>query len=380
MTGEASSVTAAPSPAPSSPAAAPSPAPAPSAAAPSPAAQAGSLIFGVNTHTGSDANSNSQRAEIMKERNFKSSRMDLWAGDMNAFRDQVNKIRANGGKVEVALQVSFQWDSSCSPDLAGIEQRAYNDTATLVNQTKDIVYDYELLNEVQLRPEIQREVPWNSAGSSTAPYQGKPCVASLTAALKGMSRAIQDIRASSGLPLKVIMGALGRDWGLMTHLRNNGVQWDITGWHVYPRQEQASLLNDTWYGAGGPLAQLASFGKPVRINEFHCGEIYDGAYENQAGMATTEKCLKGLTRHLKELRTQTIANIESIHLYELLDEPGKSAPESRFGLMYSLSQPKVHLYLASAFAGGSLTAAERNELTSRGLLTNAEIDAMQVAP
>src|SRR4051794_20525339 len=118
------------------------------AAATALSAPAFAFDIGVNTHTGSDATTNSQRAAIMQQRNLKTARMDLWTGDMNAFRDQVNKIRANGGKVEVALQVGFQWDNSCNPNLAAIEQTAYNDTATLVNQTKDIVQDYELLNEV----------------------------------------------------------------------------------------------------------------------------------------------------------------------------------------------------------------------------------------
>jgi Bacterial Ig domain len=344
---------------------------------PSPPAPTESLIFGVNIHTGSDATTNTQRASIMKQRNLKTARMDLWAGDVTAFRDQVNKIRANGGKVEVSLQINYQWNNSCPQNFASVEQDAYNQTVNLVNQVKDIVHDFELLNEVQLRPDILPEVPFNSAMGSTTPYQGKPCVATMTSVLRGMSRAIHDVGASSGLPLKVILGLVGRDWGFLSYMRQQGVQWDITGYHIYPRQEHASLLSDPWFGAGGPLAQLAAFGKPVRINEFHCGEIYDGGYENQAGMPTTEKCLKGVTKHLKDLRNQKIANIESIHIYELLDEPSKPAPENHFGLMYNLSQPKVHTYLAAAFAGGTLTTAERNEITSRGLLTSAEIDAMQ---
>jgi hypothetical protein len=347
---------------------------------PGPPAPTDSPIFGVNIHTGSDATTNTQRASIMKQRNLKTARMDLWAGDVTAFRDQVNKIRANGGKVEVSLQINYQWNNSCPQNFASVEQDAYNQTVNLVNQVKDIVHDFELLNEVQLRPDILPEVPFNSAMGSTTPYQGKPCVATLTSVLRGMSRAIHDVGASSGLPLKVILGLVGRDWGFLSYMRQQGVQWDITGYHIYPRQEHASLLSDPWFGAGGPLAQLAAFGKPVRINEFHCGEIYDGGYENQAGMPTTEKCLKGVTKHLKDLRNQKIANIESIHIYELLDEPSKPAPENHFGLMYNLSQPKVHTYLAGAFAGGTLTTAERNEITSRGLLTDAEITAMQVTP
>ena len=343
-------------------------------------ANASAMDIGVNTHRGSTATVNGQVAAIMKERNLKTSRMDLIGGqDQTALRDQVRQIQANGGSVEVALQISYQWDNSCNPNLAGVEQDAYNQTAAAVNSVKDLVHDFEMLNETQLRPEIMREVTWNSAGTSVTPYQGKPCVATLAAVLRGMSRAIRDIRASSGLPLRAILGEVGRDFGFLTFMKQNGVLFDVVGFHVYPHATTASMISDPWFGTGGPLAQLASFGKPVHVNEFNCGEIYDSTYENSAGSPTTEACLKAFAKHMRDLRSQTIANIESVHVYELLDEPSKAAPENRFGLMYNLTTPKIHLALASAFAGGALTAAERTAITSRGLLTDAEINAIQQA-
>ena len=54
------------------------------------------LDYGVNIHTGSDSNTNAQRAAIMNQRGFKTARMDLYVGDQTAFRDQVTKIRAQG--------------------------------------------------------------------------------------------------------------------------------------------------------------------------------------------------------------------------------------------------------------------------------------------
>ena len=116
---------------------------------------------------GGDTTFNTQVAGVMKARNLKSSRMDLiWNGNQAAFRDQVQRIRANGGNVQAALQICYQWDNSCNPNLAAVEQDAYNQTYSTVNAMKDLVQDYELLNETQLRPEITREVPWNSAGTS----------------------------------------------------------------------------------------------------------------------------------------------------------------------------------------------------------------------
>jgi hypothetical protein len=336
------------------------------------------FALGVNIHHGRSAADNTTVATIMKQRGLSTARMDLiYDADPTALRDQVQRIRANGGDVEVTLQTSFQWDHSCNRDLAFIEQDAYAETAAAVHQVKDIVHDIELLNETQLRPEILAEVPWNTVGTATAPYEGKPCVATLTAALRGMSRAVRDIRQSSGLPLRTILGVVGRDFGFLTFMQAKGVLFDVVGYHIYPHAIHTSLLSDPWFGAGGPLAQLAVFNRPVRINEFNCGEIYTSSYENRAGSPTTETCLTSLDRHLSDLRVQTLIDLEAVQIYELLDEPQKAAPENRFGLMYDLALPKVHLFLISAFAGGALSDAERYEITRRGLLTDAEIDAMR---
>jgi hypothetical protein len=338
--------------------------------------QAHGLDFGVNIHHGGSPAFNTQRAAVMKQRNFTTARMDLihdW--DQASLRDQVQKIRANGGSVEAVLMTSHQWDHSCNPDLARVEQKAYAEAAGVVNKVKDLIHDFELLNEVENRPEIQREVPRNSAGMSTGPYEGRPCMASLAAALRGMAHAIRDIRASSGLPLRVLFGQSGRDWGLLTYLQRQGVEWDVTSWHVYQSLDSPSLLDDPWWGPGGPYAQLAALGKPVHVNEFNCGETYEAGYENQAGRPVTEKCLKSLARHLSEMVNQKAVRIESIHIYELLDEPEKGRPEGMFGLMYDPDRAKPHLFLYTAFAGGKLTREERREITSRGLMTQAQIDA-----
>lgn len=332
--------------------------------------------FGVNIHYGGTAELNTQRAAVMKQRNFKTARMDYVSfRDATALRDQVQKIRANGGSVEVVLWTAFGNDHSCNQDLAAVEKAAYADAAQAVHKVKDLVHDFELLNETQHRVEIRAETDWNNMGLASAPYQGKPCMASLAAGLRGMSRAIRDIRVSSGLPLRSILGLAGRDFGFLRFMQENGVLFDVVGFHAYQEHVNASMLTDPWWGPGGPYAQLAKFGKPVHFNEFNCGETYQSTYENQAGRPVTEACLKSFAKHLRDMVAQKVVNIESVHVYELLDEPEKNGAEGKFGLMYDLNRPKPHLYLYTAFAGGQLTPQERQEITSRGLMTDAEIDA-----
>ncbi len=340
----------------------------------------GPFSVGVNVHTGGESRSqNSEIAALLQARNFKRIRMDYFAGgDQTLTRDLITKVNAYGGSVEMSLQISYQWDHTVHTDLAAVEASAYDQAYRAVDAMKDLVHDFELLNEVQLRPEIRAVVPSNSAGASKSAYQNKPALANLAAILRGMANAIHEVGAKSGLPLRVIMGVIGRDFGLLHYLQDEGLQWDVTGYHVYPHDNAPSLRTDTWYGAGGPLAQLGAFGKPVTLNEFNPAEIYDANYENVEGQSLTEQGFRSTARHMLELYSQTECKLESIVFYELLDEPSKPAPESNFGLMYDLGTPKASLYLATALAGGRLSSAERSAITKRGLLTNEQIDAMQL--
>lgn len=338
--------------------------------------QAYALVFGVNIHQNTDQ----AIPDLMKTGNFKIARMGLYAtSDVMGIRDQVNRIRANGGVVEGTIQISYQWNYTCPQDFETVEQNAYNETTAIVNQYKDIIHDYELLNEISLRSDTKAQVPWNSAGTSTEPYENSSCYATMASVLRGMSRAIHDIRASSGYPLRVILGAIGRDFGFLTFMQQKGVNFDVVGYHIYPRSNHRSLLDDPWFGTGGLLVQLAAFSRPVHINEFNCGEIYDSSYDNQANSDANLACFQAYKKHLSDLYHQNIINLEYLLMYELLDEPRKSDAEARFGLMYDLNNPKDHFSIITAFAGGTLSASEQQKVTSLGILTDAEIAAYKIA-
>ena len=258
-------------------------------------------------------------------------------------------------------------------DSAEVEQTAYKQTRSQVEATKDLLHDYELANEITLgTPHILAD---GATGQKAADFD-TPSGRLQAAALRGMSKAIHDAGSSSGLPLRVIMGAVNRHWGFLTFMEQQGVLFDVIGYHIYPWEYQPPLDQDPWFGPGGPLAQLALFKKPITINEFNAGEIYSGtpghqgaAYQNRAGEAVTEKGYKGLDRHLKEILRQSAAKVESIVLYEVADEPRKAPPENRFGLYYDaeLQRPKISLLLVTSYAGGTLSPTERHELTSRGI-------------
>jgi hypothetical protein len=160
-------------------------------------------------------------------------------------------------------------------------------------------------------------------------------------------------------------------------MQQQGVFFDVVGYHIYPWENNAALDQDTWYGTGGPLGQLATFNKPIHVNEINCGEIYSGdgspgrpidQYENLPGGTVTEAGFRSLYNHLNEIVNQTVANVEAVHLYEIWDEPSKAIPENRFGLYYDygLQRPKVSLFIVACLAGGTLSQAEQDSMTKRG--------------
>jgi hypothetical protein len=331
------------------------------------------LVLGVNLHQRNDR----VISDIMKSRNFKSARIDLTANDNpDLVRAQVARIRANGGSVRASVVTSFERDYTCNQNLTAMELKAYNETTAIVDKYKDLIYDYELLNENTLRPETVNEVPFNSAGTSTLPYTGKTCYKTLTAVLRGMANAITHTRVRSGFPLRVILTVVGRDFGFLTFMQQQKVHFDVVGFIIYPRSEHPSLLNDAWYGSGGPFTQLSVFGRPVIINEYNCAEIYDTDYiNNDLNSAKVKKCFQSYKIHMPELFAQNKVKLESVNFYELLDEPHKAGREGRFGLLYNLTSAKTHLSIISAYAGGALSATERQTIINLGILTGTQINA-----
>jgi len=342
------------------------------------ASPADALDWGVNVHDG--GNDPQMMASRLAERNLKSVRMDLWGNDparLAKFRHAAAAFNAKGIKIQAVIYTDFSGrarrNQDLAADLAEVEKTAYQQTRSQVEATKDLLHDYELANEITLgTPHILAE---GATGQKATDFD-TPSGRLQAAALRGMSKAIHDVANSSRLPLRAILGTVNRHWGFLAYMQQQGVLFDVIGYHIYPMEQHAPLDQDPWFGPGGALGQLALFKKPITLNEFNAGEIYSGTpghngadYLNRAGDAVTEKGYKGLDKHLKEILRQSAAKVESILLYEVADEPQKKPPENRFGLYYDaeLKQPKISLLLITSYAGGTLSPAEKQELTSRGI-------------
>ncbi|HEY3900449.1 MAG TPA: hypothetical protein VGM54_17710 [Chthoniobacter sp.] len=342
------------------------------------ASPANTLSWGVNVHDG--GSDPQMMARRLAERNLKSVRMDLWGNDPSAlakFRRAAAAFKAKGINIQAVIYTDFSARRPRNQDLAAdpaeVEKTAYKQTRSQVEATKDLVHDYELGNETTLgTPHILVD---GATGQKLTDFD-TPSGHLQAAALRGMSKAIHDVGTSSGLPLRVILGTVNRHWGFLASMEQQGVLFDVISYHTYSWEHQKPLDQDPWFGPGGVMGQLALFKKPITINEFNAGEIYSGTpghegadYLNRVGDPITEKGYKGLDKHLKEILRQSAAKVESILFYEVVDEANKKPPENRFGIYYDaeLQKPKISLLLITSYAGGALTPAERQELTSRGI-------------
>ena len=336
------------------------------------------LDWGVNVHDG--GGDPETMARRLAERNLKSVRMDLWGNDpvyLAKFRRAASTFNAKGIKVQAVIFTEFspgqRRNQDLGADMAEVEKVASFQTRSQVDATKDLVRDYEMGNEITLgTPHILAE---GATGQKASDFD-TPSGRLQAAVLRGMSKAIHEAGTASGMPLRILLGTVNRHWGFLAFMQQQGVLFDVVGYHIYPWEKHAPLDKDPWFGPGGPLGQLALFKKPITINEFNAGEIYSGTpgqprpdYLNRPGDPLTETGFKGLDKHLKEILQQKVANVESVLFYEAMDETRKAPPENRFGLYYdaALQKPKISLLLAAAYAGGTLSQAEKKELTDRGI-------------
>lgn len=338
-------------------------------------------LWGLNAHHGVDVNTNTTWASVFSARNMKVIRLDISSGSTGSVnRDLCTKIIANGGKVQGIVKISYSDDHTIYTGVAAlsaVEQNAYSQTYAIVGTMMDVIQDWEFLNEITLRSECMAQAdPNNASAINESFFTGKTAYISIGNVLHGMSRALTQRRIESGRNLRAILGTNSRGWGFLRYMQTLGVSFDMVGWHNYLFDGSSTMLTDTFYGTGGPLVQMAAFGKPVTINELNAAEIYDGSYVNTTGSTLAEAGYRGMGHHGLDLRNQTKCTLDSVVFYEFLDE-GFAGPEGRFGLWFNSSSPKIVAYVATALAGGTLTTAERQALISRGIYTDAQISAMQ---
>jgi hypothetical protein len=277
--------------------------------------------------------------------------------------------KPHGITLHPILYVPFTWGDATDggkypPTEAGLEAQGYDRTLPIVTAFASQIQDWELQNELSLLPNFK-----SGDGASPSDY-ATPLAKQWAAVLRGMARAVHDVRGKTSMPLRTVVDTVYADFGFIPFLEAQGVVVDKLAYHYYYGAATSPYKLTVPKGVANLFAELHKIGKPVIINEFNAAEIY----APQKGLPYDDaKALLSLKTHMDYLVQQKTLAIEGVEFYELYDEPSKNAAESNFGLMKDATQPKVQLLLAAVYACGSLSASEKERLIASKLFNAAEL-------
>ncbi len=353
------------------------------------------LVYGANLHAGDDYGDGdpatvATQFGLMKARNLKAAR--IGGPPDSSSNEATNAWLAASATTDTHLSfmLDIAWEvcptdgnTFASNDTNTIYATAYQAVESFVAQYRDSITDWEMGNEIDLRSG-QSSSPglWNTGWAASdwdnvSAFGSSDYYANWAAAIKGTSDAIAQVNATYGTHLRRILNTTSTHTGFLDYMAAKGVGYDVISYHYYYAQgtspyalsaSQPGSNKDSW----DLFAGLGAYAKPVTINEMNCAEIYQDGYNDQASDALYATCLSNLRDQIAYIRDQKEMNLESLYVYELLDEPQQSQPENHFGLFWNDGNggytPKANLLLWSAFAGGALSSGEQATLSSFGLL------------
>ena len=358
---------------------------------PRPSAITQNLVYGVNvTKVPNNADIDAQY-QILATRNFKVARMGGTPNAAKAVITQASITAANKYGIKPIFLLDVSWlvcpsdaVTFASNDPTTNYNTAYNAAYNFVLQFKDSITDWELVNEVDLKTgQVSTpgtwNVGWNASDWRNVSFNGSPdYYMNWVYTLKGVSDAVAAVNSQYGLHMRRIMNITSTHMGLLDLLLANGVNFEVISYHYYQnRNTSAYSLSAAVPGSGvskwNMFSTLATYKRPVIIDEMNCGEIYNGAFQNASNDPLYAQCLQNLRVQIGYFKNNSQLDVEALYAYELYDEPAKASPENKFGLFWNPSNyttytPKDNLYLWSAFAGGTLSQAEINSLNAFGLL------------
>lgn len=265
------------------------------------------IIWGVNGHPlmSYPGVSFEQQLDYVRELGMKSYRVDVSElSQTEALRRLIDLATARGITILPVLTPGLDLDHE-APE--ALQHKSYDFAFALVAGFKGQIPVWELSNEIEnyaivkpcemLDNGTQYNCSWGPAGGNSALDYFGPRWSKVSAVLKGLSEgahaADPDVRRA--------IGSAG--WGhvgMFERLKADGIDWDISVWHVYGQDPE-------W-----AFKLLAQYGRPIWVTEFN----------NPSGSAQgEEQQARGLRRtmaRLSELGARY--HVEAAQIYELLDE------------------------------------------------------------
>jgi hypothetical protein len=265
------------------------------------------LLWGANGHPfyAYPGTSVAEQFDFLADLGMKSYRVNITNADK---ADELAAVVAEARKHGIAVLPVITPGDLGSKDPKVLYKRAFDLAVTLISRFKNDIRIWELGNEPEnpalIRPCEMRDdgkqypCDWGIAsGRDVLDYYG-PRWAQTSAILKGLS----DGAISVDPTILKAMGTAG--WGHIAafeRMKNDGIRWDISVWHIYGEDPE-------W-----AFKRLAAYGHPIWITEFN------NPYGSQRGDDQQAAGLKSMMERLKALEPQY--RVQAAFVYELMDEP-----------------------------------------------------------
>jgi len=265
------------------------------------------LLWGANGHpfTAYPGISTERQLELLQDLGIKSYRVNI--SDTRAapaLGALVKAAKARGIDILPVITPGLDLEKESAEALYS---KAHRMAVALVSQFKSDVRVWELGNELEnyaiLKPcemmdnGVQYNCSWGPAGGVDPLEYFGPRWAKASAVLKGLSDGTMSVDPT----IRKAIGTAG--WGhtgAFARMQRDGIQWDISVWHMYGNDPE-------W-----AFKILAGYKRPIWVTEFN------NANGSQPGEQQQAEGLKQTMSRLRELQSKY--NVEAAHVYELIDE------------------------------------------------------------
>lgn len=267
------------------------------------------IMWGVNGHpiTAYPGIEIEEQLELISDLGMKSYRINVsFADSAPHLADIVREAKARGIEIlPVVTPGGLDLDNE-SPQR--LYDKAYDLAFVLGSAIGDEVRVWELGNEMEnyaiIQPCEMRDdgsqypCDWGPAGGVHALDYFGPRWEKVSAVLRGLSDGITAVDPK----IRKAIGTAG--WGhvgAFERMEEDGVEWDVSVWHMYGQDPE------------GAFKDLQQYGRPIWITEFNNPRgSEEGAQQQADGLALSMNRLEDLADSY---------GVEAAHIYELLDEP-----------------------------------------------------------
>jgi hypothetical protein len=266
------------------------------------------LLWGVNGHpiVAYPGVPFERQLDFLKDLGLKSYRVNVTSADnANELAALVDAGKARGIEIlPVITPAGVSMDKDSPQDLY---EKSRKLAIALGTRFKNDIRVWELGNEMEnyaiIQPCEKRDdgtqypCAWGPAGGTGALDYYGPRWVKVSAVLKGLSEGMTEVDPG----IRKAIGTAG--WGhtgAFARMKQDGISWDISVWHMYGEDPE-------W-----AFREISGYGKPIWVTEFN------NPYGSQRGERQQADGIKQTMTRLRELSAKY--KVEAAHIYELLDE------------------------------------------------------------